>query len=409
MDPIETQTFQASADLLHSVYHPAPSDIRLVHSPYRICPIGAHIDHQLGCVLGMPIDRGVSLVFAPNQDRRVRLRSLDFSEEVSFSLDDVPARKNGDWGNYPRVAASALGGEHPLSLGFDAVLGGSLPIGGLSSSAAVGIAYLMALADVNRLTLSHDDLIELDRYIENVYLGLNNGILDQSTILAGQRGGLLYIDCLTRKRRVITSLEDMHPFDILVVFSGVSQPLVATGYNQRVAECEDAARRLLEFAGETIPVRPKLRHVSRMAYESYRSSLPTSMRLRAAHFFSETERVSEGIAAWTSGDVVKFGDLMNASGRSSIDNYECGSPPLIALFEILCEAPGVFGTRFSGAGFRGACVAFVDPAHREEIEDRVRNRYIGRFPDYGKNLSIHTCRAGNGARIQEGAEGKAGT
>ena len=227
VDPIETQTFQASADLLHSVYHPAPSDIRLVHSPYRICPIGAHIDHQLGCVLGMPIDRGVSLVFAPNQDRRVRpFRSLDFSEEVSFSLDDVPARKNGDWGNYPRVAASALGGEHPLSLGFDAVLGGSLPIGGLSSSAAVGIAYLMALADVNRLTLSHDDLIELDRYIENVYLGLNNGILDQSTILAGQRGGLLYIDCLTRKRRVITSLEDMHPFDILVVFSGVSQPLV---------------------------------------------------------------------------------------------------------------------------------------------------------------------------------------
>ena len=126
-------------------------------------------------------------------------------------------------------------------------------------------------------------------------------------------------------------------------------------------------------------------------------------------FSQKPNASSEGIAAWTSGDVVKFGDLMNASGRSSIDNYECGSPPLIALFEILCEAPGVFGTRFSGAGFRGACVAFVDPAHREEIEDRVRNRYIGRFPDYGKNLSIHTCRAGNGARIQEGAEGKAGT
>jgi galactokinase/galacturonokinase len=395
------QILNACIDLLREAYGAARSDIRVVLSPYRICPLGAHVDHQLGRVSGMPIDRGIALAFAPGGGREVRLRSLDFHGEVIFSLDEVSARIEGDWGNYPRGAVRALQQAHGLSRGLDGVIGGSLPIGGLSSSAAAGVAYLMALGAVNGLNLTEDDLIKLDQHIENVYLGLNNGVLDQSVIVAGRKGRLLHVDCLLNERRALDAPQGMPAFEALVVHSGVTQALVTTGYNRRVAECEEAARGLLEMTGESMPERPRLRHAPRAAFEAYGERLPGPLRRRARHFFEENDRVAEGARAWTAGDLARFGALMNASGRSSIDNYECGSPPLIALYEILRDAEGVYGTRFSGAGFRGACVALIDPARREEVEGEVRRRYPERCPEYRGRFSIHACGTDDGARIVE--------
>ncbi|MBI2951409.1 galactokinase [bacterium] len=395
------QSIEACIDLLREAYGAAREDIRVVLSPYRICPLGAHVDHQLGRVSGMPIDRGIALAFAPGGRRGVRLRSLDFRGEVAFSLDDVPAKAEGDWGNYPRGALRALRQTHGLRRGLDGVIAGSLPIGGLSSSAAAGVAYLMALGAVNGLSLSPDDLIALDRHIENVYLGLNNGVLDQSVIVAGRKGKLLHVDCLSNERRALDAPEGMPAFEALIVHSGVTQALVTTGYNRRVAECEEAARGLLEMAGGPVPAPPRLRHVSRAAFEAHGERLPDSLRRRARHFFEENDRVAEGARAWTAGDLARFGALMNASGRSSIDHYECGSPPLIALYEILRDLEGVYGTRFSGAGFRGACVALIDPMRRTEVEAEVRRSYAGRFPEYRGRFSIQACGTDDGARMVE--------
>ena len=389
----------ACVDALRSHYGPAPADVSLVRSPYRICPIGAHIDHQLGCVSGMPIDRAVSLAFAPGRGSTIRFRSLDFPGEVALSLDEVPPRIEGDWGNYPRGAVKAFQQSHPLRRGLDGVISGTMPIGGLSSSSAVGVACLMALMSVNGLSLNHDELIALDQYVENVYLGLNNGILDQSIILGGRKDSLLHVDCLTGGRRPLQPGQRMPPWEILIVHSGVTQALVGTGYNRRVAECEEAAKRLLDLAGDRRLDAPKLRHVPGPVFDTYGERLPEPLRRRAAHFFSENQRVEAGATAWLAGDIIRFGALMNDSGQSSIDNYECGSPPLIALYRILREARGVFGTRFSGAGFRGACLALIDPARREEIGDQIRRLYDERCPEYRERLSIHSCGTDDGARI----------
>ena len=390
---------EACIDLLRKTYRPAQADLRVVLSPYRICPLGAHVDHQLGCVSGMPIDRGIALAFAPGGGREVRLRSLDFPGEVAFSLDDTPPKAEGDWGNYPRGAVQALQRAWPLRCGLNGVIAGSLPIGGLSSSAAAGVAYLMALGAVNDLCLSHDDLIALDRQVENEYLGLNNGVLDPSIIVAGRRGKLLHVDCLSNERRTLDAPEGMPAFEVLVVHSGVTQALVTTGYNRRVAECEEAARRLIEMAGTPTPERPRLRLVPRAVFEAYGAELPDPLRRRARHFFSEQDRVAGGVRAWAAGDLVRFGTLMNASGQSSIENYECGSPPLVALYEILRDTKGVHGTRFSGAGFRGACVALIDPAHRGEVEAEVRRRYPARCPAYRDRFSVHFCDTDDGSRM----------
>ncbi len=215
----------------------APGQVRFVRAPYRVCPLGAHIDHQRGPVTAMALDQGVLLAYAPSGSRAVRLESRDFPGTVAFDLDDVPGKQPGDWGNYPRGAARVLQGRHKLERGLVGVTAGKLHGGGVSSSAAVGVAYLLAFEEVNGLRVAPEENIRLDQEIENGYLGLRNGILDQAAILLSRRGHLTWIDCGTARYERLPAALDLPPFRVLLVFSGVRQALVATDYNRRVEEC----------------------------------------------------------------------------------------------------------------------------------------------------------------------------
>jgi galactokinase/galacturonokinase len=384
----------------------ADGDIRLVYAPLRISPLGAHVDHQDGLVTGMTLDRVILLAFVPRRDRRVCVESLNFPGYVEFALDDVPPKSPRDWGNYVRGAALALQqpalGKRPLQTGIDAVVGGSMPIGGLSSSAAVGVAYLLALETANDLTISAEENIQLDRYIENVYLGLKNGIMDQSMILKSERDTLTYLDCQSVAFEKIPIPHEKNGFDILVVYSGVEKSLGGTDYNNRVAECEEAARLLLAWSGQTPPESPRLRMVPEDVYAEFGAHLPTPLDRRARHFFGEVQRVREGAEAWRAGDVPTIGQLMRESGASSVHNYESGCPQLVTLYNILCEAPGVYGARFSGAGFRGSCIGLSDPARREEIRAFIDARYPAAHPNAAERYSVHFCKSDGPARVLNG-------
>ncbi len=379
-------------------------DIRVVYAPLRISPLGAHVDHQDGLVTGMTLDRVILLAFTPRRDRRVCVESLNFPGCVEFDLADVPPKfpRDGsrrDWGNYVQGAALALQQRHILRTGIDAVVGGSMPIGGLSSSAAVGVAYLLALETANDLTISAEENIQFDRYIENVYLGLKNGIMDQSMILKSERDTLTYLDCQSVAFEKIPIPHEKNGFDILVVYSGVEKSLGGTDYNNRVAECEEAARLLLSWSGQTPPERPRLRMVSEDVYTELGGRLPAPLNRRARHFFTEVTRVRAGAVAWRAGDVVTIGRLMRESGASSIYNYESGCPQLVTLYNILCETPGVYGARFSGAGFRGSCIGLSDPAHREEIRAFIDARYPAAHPNAAERYSVHFCKSDGPARV----------
>jgi galacturonokinase len=373
-------------------------DVRVVRVPYRICPLGAHIDHQLGPVTAMAIDQSVLLAYAPSDFRQVRLSSVDFAGEVTFSLDNVPPKQAGDWGNYTRGAALALQQQHRLKRGLAGVIAGKLTGGGVSSSAAVGVAYLLAFEDVNELSVSHEENILLDQQIENGYVGLRGGILDPAAILFSRRGYLTRIDCATTGHDLLPAAPTMPPFKILLAFSGLRQALVGTDYNRRVEECAEAARVLLAAVGRP-ESRPVLGSITAGEYADCRELLHDAPARRAAHFFSEVERVGRGIAAWQTGDLAAFGALMTASGASSIHNYECGSPPLIDLYEILVATEGVYGARFSGAGFRGCCVALVRTEEAERVAARVGEQYHSRYPDLARDASIVLCDSADGARI----------
>lgn len=371
---------------------------RLVRAPLRICPLGAHVDHQLGLVTGMTIDESILLAYVPNTEGQVRIHSLNFSPPVAFSLDDVPPQGDPLWANYVRGAVQALQQRYRLRFGIDGVIAGYMPIGGLSSSAAVGIAHLLALEDVNDLGVDSAENIELDRYIENVYIGLNNGILDQSMILLSDRRHLTFLDCQTVNFDRIPSPLQEEDFDIVVAYSGLNRSLINTDYNQRVAQCEAAAEWLLERAGLSIPRVAHLRLIPDDVFWENHHHLPEPLNKRARHFFTELDRVRQGVTAWRDGDLDHFGGLMAQSGASSINNYECGSPHLIALYEILNDCPGVYGARFSGAGFRGCCIGLSDPAQREAIVEAVRRVYPARHPEVAEEYGVYFCKPGDWAQ-----------
>ncbi len=387
--------------LVHA-FHVSPADVRLVVSPYRICPLGAHVDHQLGMVTGLALNQAVLLAFAPSPDahaKEVTALSKNYPGQVGFELDSIPSFRQGDWGNYLRGAALALRQQFGKRLcrGMVAMVDGDLPMGGLSSSAAVGVAYLLALEAVNGLPATVAENIHFDRAIENGYIGLRNGILDQSVILASQRSRLLLLDCQSERWHTVSGLKE-EAFELLVVYSGVEQPLVSTGYNQRVAECREAARQLMNAAGQNVADGAVLRQVGEDIFARHGATLPPTLRKRATHFFTEQARVHDGAAAWTSGDLDWLGRLVTESGESSVKNYECGSPPLITLYELLAGAPGVLGARFSGAGFRGNCIALVKPGTAESVAVAVGEGYARRHPAEARRYAACICQTDDGAR-----------
>ncbi|MCG8419227.1 MAG: hypothetical protein MJE77_14935 [Proteobacteria bacterium] len=390
------------------------SDISVVRAPFRVCPLGAHIDHQGGEVSGMAIDRSILLAFVPTEQPTVRLLSMDFPGSVEFSYHDIPARRPGDWGNYARGAARALLRTYPLTAGVDGIISGGLPTGGVSSSAALGVACLLALEAANNIAVTARENIELDQYIENTYLGLDNGILDQSMILLGRRGQLTHMDCHSGDYQHIRFPGQQSQFAIALVYSGVVGRLIDTDFNKHVAECREAAAILLREAGhreygddkpETDvsgphgPAKPVLRSVPYQVFVEVGGQLPDGLRRRAAHYFGEVARVRAGLEAWHSGDLLQFGQLMRESGHSSIHNYRCGCAELVSLYELLCATEGVYGARFSGAGFRGCCVALIDPTHSEAIRGRVTRDYLAQYPDRRDGYGFFNCHSDEGAEI----------
>lgn len=366
--------------------------------PYRICPIGAHSDHNLGKITGLAIDKGIHLAYSPKQNGVVELCSLQFDKRAQWHIREVPSKKQGDWADYLRGATLLLSNRFPLSKGMSGVIEGTLPIGGLSSSAAVVLVFLKALCEVNNITLTPLEMIELSVAVENQYVGVSSGKLDQSCEIYSRKDQLLYLDTQTDEYELIPTSPQMKPYEIAIFFSGVERTLAGSKFNMRVDECRSAAYALKAFSGMEYGKfnETSLREVPRQVYEEYKDRLPENWRMRAEHWYTEFDRVENGVEAWRKGDLETFGKLSFESGHSSIYNWETGSPELKALYEIMTHTDGIYGGRFSGAGFKGCCMALIDPAYSEEIARNVEKEYLAQFPDLRGKYSFHLCHSADG-------------
>ncbi|MBR6128823.1 MAG: galactokinase [Bacteroidaceae bacterium] len=370
----------------------------LAFCPYRVCPIGAHSDANLGKITGLAIDKGIHLAYSPKHNGVIELCSLQFDKRAQFHVRDVPKRKQDDWADYLRGATLKLAERYPLTCGLSGVIEGSLPIGGLSSSAAVALVFLKALCNVNNIKPTPLEMILISMAAENDYVGVNSGKLDQSCEVYSKKNHLLYLDTKTDEYELIPTHPDMKPYRIAVFFSGIERTLAGSKFNMRVDEARSAAYALMAYAGMEYGKFPEanLRAVPRDVYEQYKSRLPETWQRRAEHWFTEFDRVEQGVEAWRRGDLETYGRLSFESGQSSISNWETGSPELKTLYDIMRHTDGIYGGRFSGAGFKGCCMALIDPAFEESVRQHVTKEYLAAFPQLEGKYSVHICESADG-------------
>lgn len=375
--------------------------VAVAFTPYRICPLGAHSDHQLGKITGFAIDKGIYIAYGPKQNGIVEIKSLQFPKRAQWHVASTPEEKEDDWADHLRGATIALNNKYPLRKGLCAVIDGQLPIGGLSSSAAVILTFLSALAHINGIDLEEREMIQLAQQAENRYVGVSCGKLDQSCEVYCRKDHLLYMDMQDDSYELIPTNPAMKPYKIAIFFSGLERSLAGSAFNMRVDECRSAAYALKALSGMPYGKfdETNLRDVPREIFEQYKDKLPENWRKRATHWYTEFDRVQKGAEAWRKGDIEEFGRLSFESGRSSIENYETGSPELKKLYEIMTETPGIYGGRFSGAGFKGCCMALIDPAYEQTILERVEKEYLKEFPHLEGKYSAYICETADGVKF----------
>ena len=381
------------------IYRKAPQHVAF--TPYRVCPLGAHSDHQLGIITGFAINKGIHIAYAPKENGVIEIQSLQFEKRAQWHVEATPRVKENDWADHLRGATIALNRRYPLRRGLCAVIDGELPIGGLSSSAAVIITFLSALAKINGISLSPDELIAIAKEAENKYVGVSCGKLDQSCEVYCRKNHLLYMDLKDDSYELIPDNPAMKPYKIAIFFSGLERSLAGSAFNMRVDECRSAAYALKAYA--SLPYgkfeETNLRDVPYEVFLAHKDKLPENWRKRAEHWYGEYDRVRRGAEAWRFGNIEEFGRLCFESGYSSIHNWETGSPELIKLYEILAKTEGVYGARFSGAGFKGCCMALIDPAVSDEIKERVEREYLMAFPNLAGKYSAHICESADGVKL----------
>ena len=350
----------------------------VVVSPYRFNPLGAHIDHQGGSVIARTLNQYSVAAFFPTNNPTVTIVSTSFDgQSAKFNLGDRPSGEN--WQRYAMASAFAFNqwaqAKGVVAKGVELVVEGTMVGAGLSSSASIVLAYLLALSNANNMRLENVDLVELCRQVENEHMGLNNGVQDQMSVAFGVRDALssLHVDDV-----VVDYWQD--PVNVsevswLVCYSGFSRELVKSGFNDRVSECKQAAALLHPSANRLGDVPPDKRTNDAI------NALPKPLAKRAMHVYSEMHRVSHAKSLWSCGDWAAFGALMNASCQSSIEQYECGSEPMHFLHDQALTTYGVYGSRFSGGGYGGCLVMLAESSEAESVCDKILRAFLKKYPE----------------------------
>lgn len=335
----------------------------VVWGPGRVNLIGEHTDYNDGFVLPMAIDRAAWIALRRREDSRVALYSLDLEEGIEFEPETV-TRNAEHWSAYPKGMAWALHqAGHHLS-GWEGVMASDVPIGsGLSSSAAIELAVARAFREVSGFDWTPKRMALLAQKVENEWVGVNCGIMDQMVSAAAQEGAALLIDCRSLD---LTPVPLPPGTAVAVLDTATRRGLVDSAYNERRAQCEAAAAHFHV---------PALRDVDLEMFGRRAAELDDVTRRRARHVVSENDRTLRAVDAMGSADARALGRLMNESHESLRDDFEVTSDALNAIVEIARDAPGCLGARMTGAGFGGCAVALVEESASDAFAATVSKAY----------------------------------
>ena len=369
----------------------------LARAPGRVNLLGEHVDYNAGPVLPAAIDRDVRIAVAANPDGTARLHALDLDQQVSFRLQslerktDLAGKPLPGWALYPAGVAWALQQAGLETTGLDAVYTSNVPIAsGLSSSAAVEVAFAVAWQALGGWQVDRMALARLCQRAENEYVGVSSGLMDQFASAHGVEGHALYFDTRSLEWEPIP----MPPGTALVVAdSGVRRSLTTSAYNERRASCEQG----LVILRRHLPHIQTLRDVSPTEFAAYSEFLPPVVRRRVEHVVKEIARVHSAVVALRSDERAAFGAIMLSGHASLRDLYEVSTPELDALVEIASGLPGCYGARLTGAGFGGCTINLVEELHAPEFSRRLEKEYQHRT---GRQAWVYLCRASAGAAVE---------
>lgn len=366
-------------------------------APGRVNLIGEHTDYTGGFVLPMAIDREIAVVGRVRDNKEVHVLSVNFGQEARFTLDearlDLPrADRQHFWIDYVKGVFAVAKFAGLSVTGADLAIAGDIPQGaGLSSSAALEVGVVLFVGAAAGATLQAIDEVRLAHLAENEFVGVACGIMDQFVSRMARQGAALFLDTDRLTWRYVPV-----PKDVAIVVTDTATPrqLVASEYNRRRQECEDAlaiARRYV--GGWRLP-----RELKSADVEGLRDQMPPVLWKRLRHLVEENARVVEAVAALEAGDVTRVGMLLDASHASLRDLFEVSSPALDAAVEIARSVPGVFGSRMTGAGFGGSTVTLVTP----EAVDELRHALTHRLPaQTGRAPRVLVVQAAPGATVEQ--------
>ncbi len=356
----------------------------IIRAPGRVNLIGEHTDYNDGFVLPLALDRAVWLAVRPRDDGEVRLHSLDFGETAVFHLNHL-YQEEGHWSEYVKGVAWAWQNAGYTLSGWEGVMQGDVPVGaGLSSSAAVELAAARAFTAVARIPWNPTRMALLAQKAENEWVGVNCGVMDQMIVAAAQADHALLIDCRSLETEAVPLPGGTA---VVILDTATRRGLVASAYNERRRQCEQAAA----FFGAAA-----LRDVTMEMFTAVAPQLDPLIRRRARHVISENQRVLEAVAAMRRGDAAKLGSLMNESHLSLRDDFAVSSPELDVMVAIAQAQPGCYGARMTGAGFGGCAVALVRGDTAVTFAQTTTRQYQQKT-----NLkpNIYICQAAAGVEI----------
>ena len=319
------------------------------------------------------VDRAVIVAAAPRDDQRVRVYSEGLDSTAEYTLGREQDDHKPGWIKYLEGVSWVLADLGKSLRGLDAVLYSDVPRGaGLSSSAALEVAWALALLTATRDHLPPRELALACQRAENEYVGMRCGLLDQFASVFGRAQSALLIDCDSLEIEVVPMRG--HPVALVVCDTNRPRALVDSEYNQRRASCEEAA----EILGV-----PSLRQANQQMVMTARETLGEENFKRAWHVVTENERVVETAEALKRGDLEAVGRMISASHRSLRDYYEVSCPELEAMWTATQRA-GCYGSRLVGAGFGGAVLALVAEEQVRQFIPKVTEAYqesTGRQPN----------------------------
>lgn len=357
-------------------------------SPGRVNLIGEHIDHNGGLVMPCAIDTGTYLLISPNNNNVLRLRSLNFDEKLDTSLKDQYHKEGKNWFNYPLgVFNLFLKDGHPIT-GLDMLYYGDMPIGAsLSSSASIEVVTAFALNEIFNAGYSKLDLVKMCKAVENDFIGLNSGIMDQFAVTFGEKDKAVLIDCNNLTYEAVNC--DLKEYELAIINTNKPRKLEESQYNARAQDCQDALKML---KGE-LDI-DYLCDIDTNVFNNYKHLITTDNALkRAQHVVEENDRVKMATVALNDGDIDKFGKLMYASHYSLRDLYEVSGPELDTIVRYAETCPYVAGARMTGAGFGGCAIALVKSDQFEQFSKGVIEAYTSNI---GYAPSVYKTYIGNG-------------